>query len=134
MAGMFNPLLRRLVLLAVLLPACDPPTKPPADKPPAQPQAAAPKHADVGKNIVLETQGDTRRVRVAAVVSFREGALELLMCRRNTKEHEAVLSAEIDARQLHAALLLTGAKVGSPVKYEPKYTPASGSVIKVTVE
>jgi hypothetical protein len=56
------------------------------------------------------------------------------MCRRNTKEHEAVLSADIDARQLHLALLAAGAKAGSPVKYEPKYAPASGTTIKVTVE
>jgi hypothetical protein len=88
----------------------------------------------MGKNVVLETQGDKRRVRVAAVVSFREGALELLLCRKNTKEHEAVLSADIDARHVHAALLAAGAKAGSPVKYAPKYTPAHGSTIKVTLE
>jgi hypothetical protein len=100
----------------------------PADKP------AAPKRVNVGKNIVLETEGDVRRVRVAAEVVFREGALEMLMCRKNTKEHESVLHCDIDARELHTALLLTGAKPGSPVKYEPKYTPASGTTIKVTLE
>jgi len=99
----------------------------PAAKPPV-------KRADVGKNIVLETQGDVRRVRVAAQVCFREGALELLMCRANTKEHESVLRADIDARELHRALLLTGAKPGSPVRYEPKYTPANGTTIKITLE
>ena len=88
----------------------------------------------MGKNVVLETQGKSRRVRVAAVVCFREGALEMLMCRKNTKEHESVLTADIDARQVHVALLAAGAKAGSPVKYEPKYTPATGSTIKVTLE
>ncbi|HEY1377613.1 MAG TPA: YdjY domain-containing protein [Gemmataceae bacterium] len=127
-----------LLLALLTVPACDPPAgTPPADKtaqpPAAQPQPAV-KRAEVGKNVVLETQGDTRRVRVAATVCFREGALELLMCRRNTKEHESVLSADIDARQLHAALLLTGAKAGSPVKYEPKYTPATGTTIRVMLE
>jgi len=92
------------------------------------------KRADVGKNIVLEIQGDARRIRVAAEVCFREGALEMLMCRKNTKEHESLLRADIDARQLHAALLLAGAKAGSPVRYEPKYAPASGTTIKVTLE
>src|SRR5436305_5069526 len=66
-------------VFALAVPACDPPgDKPPADRPAAQPQAApaaAVKRAEVGKNIVLETQADTRRVRVAAVVCFREGAL-----------------------------------------------------------
>jgi hypothetical protein len=124
----------------ILLPACaEQPGNPapPSEKPPpAQPQAptAPVKRADVGKHIVLETQGDTRRVRVAAEVCFREGALEMLLCRKNTKEHESVLNADIDARQLHLALLAAGAKPGSPVKYEPKYTPASGTTIKVTLE
>jgi hypothetical protein len=133
---MATALLRRLALLLLALPACEQPPPPAADKgPAAKPPAAQPvKRAEVGKNIVLETQGDVRRVRVAAAVSFREGALEMLMCRRNTKEHESVVSADIDARQLHTALLAAGAKAGSPVKYEPKYTPASGTTIKVTIE
>jgi hypothetical protein len=127
------------LILLTLLPACDPPGKPAAstDEPRVvKSQTVAPpvKRAEIGKNIVLETQGDVRRVRVAAAVCFREGALEMLMCRKNTKEHESVLHADIDARQLHTALLLAGAKAGSPVKFEPKYTPASGTTIKVTLE
>ena len=122
--------LRRLVLFAVLL-LTGGISAQPAAKPQAAPEV---KRAEVGKNIVLETQGDVRRVRVAALVSFREGALELLMCRRNTKEHESVLNADIDARQLHTALILTGAKVGSPVKYEPKYIAASRLRHQGTIE
>jgi hypothetical protein len=123
-------------IVALLLPAAtafgDDPS---AEKPPAQRQATlAVKRAGVGKNIVLETQGNARRVRIAAEVCFREGPLEMLMCRTNTKEHESVLHADIDARQVHAALLLAGAKPGSPVRYEPKYTPATGTTIKVTLE
>jgi hypothetical protein len=95
---------------------------------------AAVKRSEIAKNIVLETDGSQRRVRVAAEVCFREGPLEMLLCRNGTKEHESVIHADIDARQLHAALLLTGAKAGSPVKYEPKYSPASGTVVKVTLE
>ena len=60
--------------------------------------------------------------------------LELFLCRRNTKEHESVVSADIDARQVHLALIAAGAKEGSPVKFEPKYQPATGSTIKITVE
>jgi hypothetical protein len=104
-----------------------------ADPEGTKPKTAA-KRAEIAKNIVLETEGNQRRVRVAAEVCFREGPLEMLMCRSGTKEHESVIHADIDARQLHAALLLTGAKPGSPVKYEPKYAPASGSTIKVTIE
>ena len=105
-----------------------------ADDLPKKPETIAVKRAEIGKNIVLETQGDKRRVRVAAEVCLREGALEMLMCRKNTKEHESVLHADIDARQLHLALLAAGAKAGTPVKYEPKYAPATGTTIKITLE
>jgi hypothetical protein len=88
----------------------------------------------LGKNVVLETQGDQRRVRIDAEVCFREGPLELLLCRKFTKEHEAVLAADIDARVVHAALEVAGAKAGSPVRYEPKYQPAHGTTIQVTLE
>jgi hypothetical protein len=123
------------LILAHLGIACDPPAQQPsAEKPaPSQPPPAA-KRAEIGKNIVLETQGDVRRVRVAAEVCFREGILELFLCRKGSKEHESVLTADIDARQLHMALLAAGAKAGSPVKYEPKYVPASGTTIKITVD
>jgi hypothetical protein len=128
-----------LVTLALAGPGCDPTEQPPAAKAPptAAPKAGAKavevKRTPLGKNITLEVEGETRRVLVLAEVCFREGPLELLLCRKFTKEHEAVLSADLDARQLHLALLATGAKAGSPVKFEPKYQPAHGSIIKVTL-
>jgi hypothetical protein len=103
----------------------------------AQDKAAPPKRIESGKNVVLEIPakaGEPRRVRVAAEVCFREGALELLLCRKNTKEHEAILSADVDARDIHKALLAAGAKAGSPVKFQPKYEPAKGSKILVSIE
>ena len=51
-----------------------------------------------------------------------------------TKEHESIVSADLDAKDIHTALLLAGAEPGSPVKFQPKYSPASGSVIKVFVQ
>lgn len=129
-------LVKFLPALFLAIPACDlPAEKPPAENRSTQVPALIPvKRAELGKNIVLETQGDKRRVRVTAEVCLREGVLEQLMCRRSTKEHEAILSADIDARQLHFALLAAGAKPGHPVRYEPKYIPAGGSRIKVTLE
>jgi hypothetical protein len=100
-----------------------------------QDKSATPKRIETGKNVVLEipTEGP-RRVRVAAEVSFREGPIELLLCRKNTKEHEAILAADVDARHIHTALLAAGAKPGSPVKFAPKYAPASGTKIRVSLE
>jgi len=151
---MSTPHLRRtsLALFVLALAACDPaapqppakspPPPPPAKASPAPPPVAAKdagptaevKRVTLGKNVVLEIQGDQRRVLVQAEVCFREGPLELFLCRRNTKEHESVVSADIDARQVHLALIAAGAKEGSPVKFEPKYQPATGSTIKITLE
>src|SRR5205807_3887545 len=75
-----------------------------------------------------------RRVLVAAVVCLREGPLEQLLCRKNTKEHEAVLSADVDARDIHTALVAARAEPGSPVRFEPTYRPARGTTIKVSVQ
>lgn len=92
------------------------------------------KKVPMGKGITLEVEDGKRRVLVEAQVCLREGQLEQLLTRKRTKEHEAVLVADIDARELHRALLLAGGEAGSPVKFQPKFTPPTGSSIKVTVE
>ena len=53
-----------------------------------------------------------------------------------TKEHEAILSADVDARHVHAALLVAGAEPGSPVKFDEKgkFFPAHGTTIKVYLQ
>jgi hypothetical protein len=92
----------------------------------------APKKLTVGPNVVLEI-GDTRRVIVTASVCLRKGPLEGLLTRTKKKEHEYILAADIDARHLHTALTLAGARAGSPVRFEPRYTPARGTAIKVSL-
>ena len=62
------------------------------------------------------------------------GALEQLLTIRYKKEHEAILAAAIDGRDLHKALLLAGAEPGSPVQYQPKFKEPTGTKIKVFVE
>ena len=64
-------------------------------------------------------------------ICLREGQLEMLACPQGTKEHESVVSVKSSARFVHAALLAVGAKTGTPVKFDPDYIPASGSVIDV---
>src|SRR5438132_1001626 len=64
----------------------------------------------VGKNVFFEKQGDVRRVHVLVTVCLREGQLEQLLTKKHTKEHEAILSADVDARSIHAALLAAGAE------------------------
>jgi len=88
----------------------------------------------IGKNVFFEKQGDVRRVHVLATVCLREGQLEQLLTRKHTKEHEAVLSADVDARQIHAALLAAGAEAGSPVTFRPEFKAPTGTRIKISLE
>jgi hypothetical protein len=98
------------------------------DEPPA------PKRTMLKDNLFLEIQGDRRRVIVVSTVVLREGQLEGLLCRERTKQHEYILATPVDARDIHTALLAANGKPGTPVQFQPKYVPASGSVIKVTLQ
>ncbi len=55
-----------------------------------------------------------RCVDVESSVCLHRGALELVACTRGTKEHESIVAMEARPMHLHAALLLLGAKPGSP--------------------
>lgn len=120
------------------------PGDPPEAKPeplPAVPQAdpkskLTPLNKEKTLYIEKLPNGDSR-VLFASEVCLREGLLEVFLCKKNTKEHEAILRTDIDARFLHAALIGAGAAVGKPVQYlnpktgEPEYKPASGQKIRV---
>src|SRR5262245_2351324 len=92
------------ILAALLAGGCE--SSPPSeDAPPrSKEKEAEAKKVLVAPNVFLEVQGQQRRVLVSASVCLREGQLELLMCRKNTKEHEAILTADVDAREVHKAL------------------------------
>jgi len=96
------------------------------------------------RSLLLETatvDGKPKPVRLLleTEVCMRRGPLEVLLCRKNTKEHEAVIRTAVDAKLIHAALIALGAKPGSPVQFvDPKtdkeeYKPASGESIAATV-
>jgi hypothetical protein len=93
------------------------------------------------KNVSLEIFGpkrDKRRVIINAYVCLRQGQLEQLLTRKHTKEHEAILAADVDARDIHAYLLAAGATQGSTVKFKKvgqKFVvvPPRGTRIKVTL-
>lgn len=95
---------------------------------------ASAKKVEVGKNVFLEVDGDRRQVRVNAQVCLRKGQLEQLLTRKRTKEHEAVLAADVDARLIHSALIMARAEQGKPVQFLPKFQPPTGTTIKVTLE
>jgi hypothetical protein len=74
-----------------------------------------------------------KRVVMVGQICQRDAPLELFACLRNTKEHEAIVSVDVEAATVHAGLLAVGAKAGHPVRWDPKYVPATGSEIEVTV-
>lgn len=106
------------------------------DAPPPAPKLKEPeaKKVLVGPNVWLEVQGQKRRVILSAEVCLREGALEVFLCKKSSKEHESILSADVDGRNIHKALNLAGAQEGAPVQFMPKYKPAHGAAIKVFVQ
>jgi hypothetical protein len=106
----------------------------PAAKPlPNDAKKVEAKKVPVGPNILFEVDGETRKVWVSAEVCRTMGPLEQLLCRKGTKEHESVLIADIDARDLHKALMLARGEPGSPVTFRPEYKAATGSVIRITL-
>jgi hypothetical protein len=105
------------------------------------------------KTIYLEISPEKkpRRVFLVTEVCLRDGPLELLLCKKNTKEHEAVVRIDLgtvpdaagnvypkSARQIGTALEAVGAPRGKPVQYlNPKtqkeeFKPPSGPTITVT--
>jgi hypothetical protein len=119
----------------------DPPARPvefeerkedPPEEAPPIPETSKP--INTGKTIFFEKKEDgTRHVHLMAEVCLREGPLEVFLCKNFTKEHEAILRCDADAREIHAALLLAGAQAGSPAKFVPKFQPPTGTKIKVSV-
>jgi len=124
----------------------------PAPKPAVKeltPQEASAKEVDPGLDIAgakepagfqrLQKTGnvwwDTKGNRVVMVgeICLREGQLEMFACLKGTKEHEAIVAVPSKAMDIHAALLACKAEAGSPAKFIPKYEPARGTRIDVTV-
>ena len=91
--------------------AADPAAEKTAEKAPEKaPEAAAPALKLPG----IEINAKERFVDVAGTICLEEGALEVIACTKDTKEHEAIVLVEARPAHIHAALLLVGAKNGNP--------------------
>jgi hypothetical protein len=120
------PALFPLALLALAAPDTGAAPAAPAKEPPV-------KRVEIEKNVSLEIQGKQRRVIVKAVVCLRDGPLEGLLTRTLAKEHEYVLASDCDARKIHSALEIAVGKAGAPVTFLPKYKPAHGPGVRVSL-
>jgi hypothetical protein len=110
-------------------------TKPDEDaEPPKEPLHADPAGLKrIAKDYDVWIDLERKLVVIDGKVCLRQGPLEMFACPRGTKEHEAVVALNSPARFVHAGLLAVGAKQGSPVRFRPEYTPATGTVIDVWV-
>jgi hypothetical protein len=139
----FKPLACLLFIIPLLLPAAEQAAevKPAA----AQPQAARQLSPELklaleklklpGVKINLEQW----TVDVDSRVCLREGLLELIACTKDTKEHESIIVVDAKPSHIHTALLLLGARPGSPAtqrlidKERGRYVsiPPSGNPVDV---
>ena len=67
----------------------------------------------------LTINSKDRCLDVEASVCLDGGALELIACTIGTKEHESVIAVGASPIHIHTALLLLGAKNGSPAMRQP---------------
>lgn len=79
--------------------------------------------------VLLDVDG--KRLLLKTKVCLREGVLEMFCCLKQTKEHESILAVDSEAYVIHTGLLALGAKPGSPVKFQPEYSPPKGTRIRI---
>jgi len=85
---------------------------------PSSGPATRPAHQGAGfPGIVIDfRQG---YIDVESTVCLRQGLLELIACTKDTKEHESIIVVHARPMHIHLALLLLGAKNGSPAMRKP---------------
>ena len=74
-----------------------------------------------------------KQVIVKGKICLERGMLELFACCMETKSHESIVSVNARSSEVHAGLIAVGAKPGHPVKFDPKYLPATGPKVEITI-
>ncbi len=137
-------LTRTFTIGACMIGACGVPTIH-ADEPPGKAETAKPHVVDpttekdasglirMAKDYEIWMDPKRKAVVVGGQVCLREGSLEMFACPKGTKEHESIVSVNCQTKFVHAALLAVGAKAGTPVVFDPEYSPPTGTPIDVFV-
>ena len=101
------------------------------DKPPAKGAESKGEPTPLNKSGTVQIDLKGKRLLVKSEVVLREGLLEMLVCLKQTKEHESLLSVDARAQVIHAGLVALGAEVGTPAKFVPEYKSATGQPIDI---
>lgn len=72
-----------------------------------------------------------KRLLLKTKVCLDRGMLEMLLCLKQTKEHESIVTIDAEAYTIHTGLLALGCEPGQPATYEPKFQPARGQKIDI---
>jgi hypothetical protein len=89
-----------------------------AQAPPREQAAAKPARKNFQlPGLVIDFQ--KRCVDIEATICLEEGLLELIACKKGSKEHESIVAVDARAMHIHTALLLLGANNGSPAMMKP---------------
>jgi hypothetical protein len=84
----------------------------PGESPAERDSVPAERPVEVAPGLVADRAA--REVRIVAEVACDRGWLEQAVCKAGTREHESLLVVESAPSAIHAALLLVGARPGSP--------------------
>lgn len=107
----------------------------PADTKPQTPPAAQPPEQAVPLNrkqtVLLDRAG--KRLWLRTQVVLRDGILEMLVCKKQTKEHESILAIDAQAYLIHTGLLALGLEPGKPVQFVPEFRAPQGPIIDIYV-
>jgi hypothetical protein len=110
------------------------PTKKTRDKKVTNHKVTSPKLVPLNKSgtVLLDRKG--KRILVKGKVCLTEGPLEMLLCLKQTKEHESILSLNAKAFVIHTGLLALGAKTGTAALFYPKFKAPTGQTIEIFVQ
>ncbi|QDT37917.1 YdjY domain-containing protein [Stratiformator vulcanicus] len=81
------------------------------------------------KTVWLDREGG--KLLLKSEVVLTRGSLEMLLCKKGTKEHESILAVDSDAAVIHGGLIVLGATPGSPVQFQPDFKPPQGQQIEI---
>ncbi|MBI3865456.1 MAG: hypothetical protein HY290_26570 [Planctomycetia bacterium] len=85
----------------------------------------------LNKNGTVLLDKKKNRVLLKTHVVLQRGALEMLICKKQTKEHESILAIDAQAYVIHTGLLALGAKPGKPYHFDKEYFPPTGQKIDI---